>query len=140
MKYENGPIILGTIVMEKLGAVSFEHAFLTEYGCIEVMTDREVERKIEKEMGFPFVYAVIDTDDPKKGTWQLCGKVDAPSHMALEYPADFSYRIPDSEITMALNILRYGLDEPHVRESLEKWAVKRLALGVEKDTKEESRC
>lgn len=131
MELKNGPIILGTIVMEKLGAVNFEHAFLSEYGCIEVMVDKEIEKAIKKETNFRPLYTVIDVDDPEKGTWKMCGGLDVPSSMALDYPTHFSFSISDSEITMALNLLCYGLDSPHVRKSLEAWAVKRLALRTE---------
>ena len=128
MKLKNGPIILGTVVMEKLGAVNFEHAFLSEYGCIEVMVDSDVEKAIQKETNFRPLYTVIDADDVEKGTWHLYGGLEVPSNLALDYPTHFSFRIPDSEITLALNILCYGLDEPHVRKSLEQWAVRRLAM------------
>ena len=128
MEIKNGPIILGTIVMEKLGAVNFEHAFLSEYGCIEVMVDEKVEQTIKKETNFWPLYAVIAEDNAEEGAWKLTGRLDVPTDMALDYPTDYTFRIPDSEITMALNILFYGLDEPHVRKSLEQWAVKRLAL------------
>lgn len=138
MELKNGPIILGTIVMEKLGAVNFEHAFLSKHGCIEVMVDREVEKAIEKETGFRPLYTVIDADDPAKGTWELSGGLEVPSGMALDYPTDFSFHIPDSEITLALNILCYGLDDPHVRKSLEQWAVKRLALREDESWQEEN--
>jgi len=138
MELRNGPIILGTIVMEKLGAVNFEHAFLSEYGCIEVVVDQKVEEAIKKETNFYPLYTVIDVDDPEKGTWELTGGLEIPRGMVFDYPTHFSFHIPDSEITLALNILCYGLDEPHVRKSLEQWAVKRLAMR--EDHGEEAVC
>lgn len=138
MKIKNGPIILGTIVMEKLGAVNFEHAFLGEYGDIEVMLDKEAEKAIKKETNFWPLYAVLEIDNYEEGTWCLCGALDVPVGMALDYPANFSFRIPEGEITMALNILEYGLDTPHVRKSLEQWAVKRLAFCAEESEKEDN--
>ena len=138
MKIENGPIILGTIVMEKLGAVNFEHAFLSEYGCIEVMVDQNIEKAIKNETNFWPLFTVIAEDDSKEGSWKLCGDLDVPTDMALDYPKEFSFHIPDSEITLALNILCYGLDEPHVRKSLEQWAIKRLALRTDEAEQEDN--